>query len=670
MLLSHMPDPTRSAPRSPAGSWLLTAICALTVGLYALIACTRDSELGNRTAADAYYNRLVEGFRSGQLSLKQEPPAGLVALPDPYDPQANYPYRGIVYTDTNRIHDLTYYRGRLYLYFGVTPALLLFWPVVAATGHYVSHQQAVTLFAAVGFLLSVWLLRAVWRRYFSMSAPWLVAAGAVALGCANGFPLVLNRPDVWEVPIFCAYALSMLTLVARWGAVHRPDSRVRFLALASLTFGLAVGARPSLLFGSVVLLLPVVAGWATAGSVRWRLLAAAIGPITAVGLGLMTYNQMRFGSPFEFGETYQLAGDRQDIVHFGIKHLWYNLRAYFLAPAGWGGGFPYVLPAELPPPPAGHGASESPFGVLMVMPFTWLAVALPFMWRRLAASTGRGLALILAAPAVLFLTSALVVGCFYITCDRYEVEFVPMLVLLAAIGALALDTLLSTHAAWRRAARLGIGGALLFSVGFNLLAGARMRAEKQAIEGAVLVYVDRPDDAVPLLEQATFLKPGLGSAQMSLALAYARTGRADEASARIAEAVRLNPAEAEKYYDNYRASLAKYGRPEDLLTLLESALKSAPGSARLHYEMGAFLAGRGRMGEGVLHFQEAVRLDPGNASNLANLGLALAQVGRPAEARAALERALQLNPGLGGVAEILSQLPAGAANPPAFLRRP
>ena len=86
--------------------------------------------------------------------------------------------------------------------------------------------------------------------------------------------------------------------------------------------------------------------------------------------------------------------------------------------------------------------------------------------------------------------------------------------------------------------------------------------------------------------------------------------------------------------------------------------------------MGAFLAGRGRMGEGVLHFQEAVRLDPGNASNLANLGLALAQVGRPAEARAALERALQLNPGLGGVAEILSQLPAGAANPPAFLRRP
>lgn len=665
-----MPDPTRPAPRFPAGSWLLAAICALTVGVYVLIACTRDSELGNRTAADAYYNRLVAGFRSGQLSLKQEPPAGLAALPDPYDPKANTPYRGTVYTDENRIHDLTYFHGRLYLYFGVTPALLLFWPVSAVTGHYVSHQQAVALFAAVGFLLSVWLLRAAWRRYFPEVSPWLVAAGAVALGLGNGFPLVLNRPDVWEVPIFCAYALSMLTLVALWRAVHVPESRVRCLALASLAFGLAVGARPSLLFGSVVLLLPVVMGWATAGPARGRLLAAAIGPIAVVGLGLMAYNQLRFGSPFEFGETYQLASDRQDRIHFGFEHLWFNLRAYFLAPAGWGGGFPFVLPAALSAPPAGHGDIESPFGVLAVMPFTWLALALPFLWRRRDGGGWQGLAFFLTAPAVLLGTSVLVVGCFYFTCDRYEVEFVPVLVLLAAIGALALDAMLAARPAWRRAARFGIAGLLLYSVAFNFLAGARMRAEKQAIEGAVLVYADRPAEAVPLLEQATFLKPGLGTAQMSLALAYARTGRADEASARIAEAVRRNPTEVEKYYDNYRTSLAKYARPEDLVTLLETALQQTPGSARLHYEMGAFLAGRGRMGEAVLQFQEAVRLDPGNAGNLANLGLALAQVGRPAEARAALEQALRLNPRLAGVSEILAQLPPAAGNPPASLRRP
>ena len=664
-----MPDPTRPAPRSPAGSWLLTAICALTVGLYALIACTRDSELGNRTAADAYYNRLVAGFRAGQLSLKQEPPAGLVALADPYDLAANQPYQGTIYVDPVRIHDLSYYRGRLYLYFGVTPALLLFWPV-ALTGLAVSHQQAVALFAAVGFLLSVWLLRAAGRRYFPAASPWLVAAGAVALGLANGFPIVLNRADVWEVPIFCGYALTMVTLVALWRSVHVPESRVRALALASLAFGLAIGARPSLLFGAVVLLVPVVLGWTPAGRGRWRLLGAALGPIAAVGVGLMLYNQQRFGSPLEFGQSYQLGGDRQDRVNFSLGYLWYNLRAYFFAPPGWSGGFPFVQPAALPPPPAGHGGVETPFGVLAMIPFAWFALAVPLAWRGVAGAARREWGHFLAVPVAMFFTSALVLGGFYGTCDRYEVEFVPLLVLLAALGALALDGRLADRGSWRRLAHGAIAATLLFSVACNLLISVRRRAEIVGLEGAVFVYADRPADAVPLLEQATFLKPGLGTAQMSLALAYARTGRAAEASARIAEAVRLNPAEAEKYYDNYRASLAKYGRPEDLLALLESALKQAPGSARLHYEMGAFLAGRGRMGEGVLHFQEAVRLDPGNASNLANLGLALAQVGRPAEARAALEQALRLNPGLAGVSEILTQLPPAAANPPAALRRP
>lgn len=664
-----MPDPTRPAPRSPAGSWLLAAICALTVGLYFLIACTLDSELGNRTAADAYYNRLVSGFRSGQLSLKQEPPAGLVALADPYDLVANAPYQGTIYVDPVRIHDLSYYRGRLYLYFGVTPALLLFWPV-ALTGYAVSHQQSVALFAAVGFLLSVWLLRAAWRRYFPASSPWLVAAGAVALGLANGFPIVLNRADVWEVPIFCGYALTMLTLVALWRAVHVPESRVRALALASLAFGLAVGARPSLLFGSVVLLVPVALGWTSAGRGRWRLLMAAFGPIAVVGVGLMLYNQQRFGNLLEFGQSYQLGGDRQDRVNFSLGYLWFNLRAYLLAPPGWSGGFPFVQPAALPPPPAGHGGVETPFGVLAVIPFTWFALAVPLAWRGFDGAARRDLGLFLLAPAALFFTSALVLGGFYGTCDRYEVEFVPVLVLLATIGALGLDGLLADRGSWRLVARGAVGVTLLFSVACNLLISARRRAEIVGLEGAVLVYADRPADAVPLLEQATFLKPGLGTAQMSLALAYARTGRADDASARIAEAVRRNPAEAEKYYDNYRASLAKHGRPEDLLALLETALGQAPGSARLHYELGTFLAGHGRMEEAIRHFQEAVRLDPGNAGNLANLGLALAQVGRPTEARAALQQALQLNPGLAGVAEILGQLPPAAGNPPASLRRP
>ena len=123
-----------------------------------------------RNAADEYYNLLVQGFRAGQLSLKQEVPPGFAQLADPYDPTASAPYQfayGML--------DLSYYKGELYLYWGVAPALLLFWPFVALTGHYLFQSQAVTIFCAIGFLTSVGLLCALWRRYFADVSVWLVA---------------------------------------------------------------------------------------------------------------------------------------------------------------------------------------------------------------------------------------------------------------------------------------------------------------------------------------------------------------------------------------------------------------------------------------------------------------------------------------------------------------
>jgi len=87
------------------------------------------TELTGRTAADNHYNLLVRGFQHGQLSLDKVAPPQLATLPDPYDPVANGRYR-----TGNGLHDMTYYKGRLYLYFGVAPALLLFWPWAALTG--------------------------------------------------------------------------------------------------------------------------------------------------------------------------------------------------------------------------------------------------------------------------------------------------------------------------------------------------------------------------------------------------------------------------------------------------------------------------------------------------------------------------------------------------------
>lgn len=584
--------------------------------LYAGIAGTRVSELGNRTAETAYYNRLVDGFRAGQLSLKMEAPPGLAALKDPYDPEANAEFRGASFVDANRLHDLSYYQGKLYLYFGVTPALLLFWPYAALTGHYLEHAQAVTIFISVGFLAGVWLLRSARQRYFPQTSGLAVAAGAVALGLTSGIPVMLNRPDVWEVPIACGFALTMLTLVALWRTLHEPRRQVWALAAASAAYGLAVASRPSLLFGAVILLVPVFRAWSgrrdpanRTGDWR-RLLPAAVVPIGCIGLGLAYYNYQRFGSPVEFGQTFQLAGERQDINHFGLGYLWFNLRAYFLAWGGWNGSFPYLLQPELPPLPAGHGAVEMPFALLTHAPFALFALAVPLAWKNRDGDDGPDLRAGIATIAGTFLSSALVMGLFYGTCLRYETEFAPALVLLAGVGVLALDRTLADRGGLRSVFRAGTLTLLLVSVAGNFLAASAYRGQIDQYRGISLLADGQNAESVPVFESALRFDSHLGQSRIALALALLGTGRSAESSPLIAEAVRLNPGRAASYYQMFGTSLLHTGRYEDLLVLLRATLALHADAAPLHYDLGALLAQTGRIDEARTALNEALRLDP------------------------------------------------------------
>ncbi len=445
---------------------VIIGVCALVVGVYAYTAQPGVSELGHSNAADDYYNLLVQGFQAGQLNLKKEVPTGFAHLADPYDPAANRIYWGVPYG----IGDLSYYKGRLYLYFGVTPALILFWPFVALTGHYLFYGQAVTIFCAVGFWASMGILVGLWRRYFAEVSVAVVAAGGLALGLATFTPSLLAQCEVWEVAISCGYMLTMLALAAIWKALHHPSQRGWWLAAASAAYGLAVGARPNLLFGAVILLAPVVQAWRERRQ-AWPMLAAATVPITLIGLGLMLYNALRFNNPFEFGLHYQLAGERHVTRQFfNLHYLWFNFRVYFLEPARWSARFPFVHDISVPPVPAGYGWVEHPFGVLTNIPLAWLALAVPLAWRGRGGPTGSVLRGFVIAVALLFGMCALTLALCCWAALRYEVDFLPALLLLAVVGILSLERVLSDRPVWRRSVRWGYGLLLAFSVAFNLLA--------------------------------------------------------------------------------------------------------------------------------------------------------------------------------------------------------
>ena len=366
---------------------------------------------------------------------------------------------------------MSYYKGKLYFYFGVTPALALFWPCVALTGHYLLHKDAVVIFFSAGFLVGAGLLLAMWRRYFQEVRFWGGRRRAsLALGLANFAPAILGRCDVYEVAISCGYALTMLALAGIWCALHDARRRWRWLAAASLAYGLAVGARPSLLFGAIILLAPVVLAWREKRRV-WPSLMAATIPIMLIGLGLMFYNALRFDNPLDFGHHYQLSSTRQDTLkQFSPRYLWFNVRVGLLEPSRWSGHFPYVHDIVAPSLPMGAAEPEHPFGALANIPLIWLALAVPLAWRSRSPEARSTLRWFIGAVALLFGICALTIGLYFLMCLRYEVEFAHVLVLLAVIGILGLERALAGQPAWRRAARCGWGLLLAFSVAFNLLA--------------------------------------------------------------------------------------------------------------------------------------------------------------------------------------------------------
>jgi tetratricopeptide (TPR) repeat protein len=538
---------------------------------------------------------------------------------------------------------MSYYKGKLYLYFGVTPALVLFWPYAALTGNYLLQKNGVVVFCFVGFVVSAGLLFALWRRYFAEVRLAVVAAGTLALGLATSTPWLLARCDAHEVSISCGYAFTMLALGALWKALHYSSKRSWWLAAASLAYGLAVGARPSLLFGAVILLAPVAQVWRERRPV-WAALMAASGPIMLIGLGLMLYNAGRFDSPFEFGYRYQLAGDRMLMrPFFSLQYLWFNFRVYFLEPARWSARFPFVHDIVVPPLPAGYIRAETPFGVLTNIPLVWLALAVPLAWRNRSGQEGSILCWFVMSVALLFGICAFTVSLFCGAAGRYEVDFLPALVLLGVVGILGLERALAYQPVWQRAVRSGWILLVVFSVAFNLFASVGRCAEAHNYLGFILRRTGQTQEEVEQYEQALRLNPDYAEAHNNLGTALDKMGKVQEAIEHYGQALRIRPSYPEAHY-NLGVALEKTGRAQEAIGHYEVAVRIKSDFTEAHYNLGIVLLRAGRVQEAIGHYEQVLRLKPDYAEAHNNLGTALERDGRTAEAIEQYRLAVRLKP--------------------------
>lgn len=164
------------------------------------------------------------------------------------------------------------------------------------------------------------------------------------------------------------------------------------------------------------------------------MLCALVVPFVVVAIGLAWYNAARFGSPFDFGASRNLAGNNMQLRGTVPARLVDGLFLYLLQPAHASTVFPFLLPADAATTYLGATIIEPlAGGVLATMPFFWVLALCPRL------RTKRP---IVFASVVFLVAAAIVTCCFDIQASgvlgRYYQDFCLYLAVAAGLTALAL----------------------------------------------------------------------------------------------------------------------------------------------------------------------------------------------------------------------------------------
>jgi tetratricopeptide (TPR) repeat protein len=641
-LSSDITSGNASAPKGKSRQGLsifLGAACALVIGIVLWFVDPASALAPDSPAKEAPYNLLVQGFRAGQLNLDVPPPPGLAKLSNPFNPD-------IVARDMGRIADMSYYKGKVYMYFGVTPAVVLYWPYLIVTGHYLSDKAAVIIFFTSGFLIAAAILYDLRQRYLSNTSIVMATLAMFTLVLALTLILWCNFN---QVAMSCGFAFSMAALWGIWHALHEPKQRLWWVLLASLAYGLAVGARPSLLFGGLILLLPAAQAW------RWSswqkaggLLAAAAGPAMLVGLGLMIYNYQRFDNPFEFGWHYQLnqGYDPTTARQFSLHFLWFNFHFYFLEPLRWSGHFPFLqsIPQHSVPPGYMTHTGDPNAGLFANYPFIVLALAVPLVWRGRPEAEAWVLRWFMGAIFLLFGLIALTLCLFMGATDRYELDFLPALVMLAVVGVLGLERALVLFPVWRRVARGGVGLLVGYSLVYNVLESIEIHTNVDCLTGNILLAQGHLDEASVQYQKALSRWPDSPDANAGAGSVSFQKGQIDEAIVHYQKALEINPDVAETH-NNLGYCFLQKGHADEAIIQFQKAVELYPDSAVFHNALGNAFFNKGDIPAAIIQYKKALELNPDFAETYNNLGYCLLQEGRVDDAIIQYQNAVRIQPG-------------------------
>lgn len=263
-------------------------------GTYALFRSTSRSELFN------YHAYLAEAFLKGSLALVSQPPTTL---------------------------DLSQFGGKLFLYWGPVPAIMLM-PIVWLLGVHWPDVWLTIALATLSTTLAFVLLRQTKRLHGLSHASIAILTFTYGFGSPQ-YPLAVDG-TVW----FVSQLFTSVFLTSALICLFRERQTPWLLALAGLFVGMACLTRASVVASGVWL-------FGYIGYVVWRSklkvpsilthFLSALVPLALLLAAVSWYNYARFGSPLETGVSYHLADPAfaENIRRYGIFSFHYLEKNFF-----------------------------------------------------------------------------------------------------------------------------------------------------------------------------------------------------------------------------------------------------------------------------------------------------------------------------------------------------
>ncbi|MBO5859951.1 MAG: hypothetical protein J6R20_09285 [Clostridia bacterium] len=415
-------------------------------------------------SVDAYdpYVQQFDAFMKGQLHLDVVPDRALLSLGNPYDPSTR---DGIYY-----LWDRAFFNGKYYSYFGIAPLLTVYFPFYFIIGALPSAGFVMSVF---GMMTAVFFALAV-EEYAVFSGKknfGYLPAFCAASGFLSSFALIILRGQsrFYYIASMAGLAFSAAFIYFMLKAVgsKKATNRLVFFAISGICFGLGFLSRVN-----SVLPLAAVAGvfvilWAIK-RIREKNISLFIGEAAALGLPVaaalavsMIYNEMRFGSFFDFGTAYQLTvtdTSLYSVEPLGIVPAFFH---YFLQSFSFTNSFPFMGFDYISLTDYGRYVYVDNGLGIFAMPFMLLLLACPFIFKKKSIGTNRKI-LFATALAMLPIT-AFLDFCLGGVIFRYTADFSLIAAFLACVIALeASDGILG---------KFGKDGYLLFRKGLFALGG-------------------------------------------------------------------------------------------------------------------------------------------------------------------------------------------------------